>query len=450
MAAMNAMNATKPSGKVDTNHEDTNLPAAPTASGFLRTALVRLRYQPIADAGPPPDGGIIAWSQVLGAHFTVCNTWGYITTFGMFQSYYEQILPQSASTISWIGGVQVFLLFFIGTFSGRAADAGFFRPVWAVGAVLTLLGIFMISICDQFWQIFLVQGVCMGLGCGLMFCPVLSLMPTYFARHRSLAVGLAATGSAVGGLIFPAVVERLLPRIGFSWTVRTLGLLTLVMLSLSFILLRQRVPPRKSSRIVDWQAFQEPAYFAFAVGMFFNFWGLYVAFFYITTFARQVTGLSQASSIYLLLIMNGVGIFARTVPNFLADRFTGPINLLIPSTLLSGVLLLCWISITTEPQLYAFSVFYGIFSAAVQALFPATLASLTTDMEKIGVRMGMVLSIVSFAALTGSPIAGALVSQGNGSYVYAQIFAGVSMFVGTGMVVIARGFTAGFKFKVKV
>jgi predicted MFS family arabinose efflux permease len=222
------------------------------------------------------------------------------------------------------------------------------------------------------------------------------------------------------------------------------------MLAPSFILLKHRIPPQRSSRIVEWNAFQEPAYFAFALGMFFNFWGLYIVFFYITSFARQVTRLSQTSSINPLLIMNGVGIFARTVPNFLADRFTGPVNLLIRSTLMSSVLLLCWISITTEPSLYAFVVFYGTFYAAVQSLFPATLASLSPDMEKIGVQTGMVLSIVGFAALTGSPIAGALVSRGNGGYLYAQIFAGASMFIGTGILVVARGFKAGFKLRVKV
>jgi hypothetical protein len=31
------------------------------------------------------------------------------------------------SDISWIGSIQIFLLFFIGTFSGRATDAGYFR-----------------------------------------------------------------------------------------------------------------------------------------------------------------------------------------------------------------------------------------------------------------------------------------------------------------------------------
>lgn len=41
-----------------------------------------------------------------------------------------------------------------------------------------------------------------------------------------------------------------------------------------------------------------------------------------------------------------------------------------------------------------------------------------------------------FAALTGSPIAGALVSRGNGSYLHAQNFAGLLVFVGTGMIAV--------------
>ncbi|KAK3182180.1 hypothetical protein K4F52_006549 [Lecanicillium sp. MT-2017a] len=367
----------------------------------------------------------------------------------MFQSYYEQVLPQSASSISWIGSIQIFLLFFLGTFSGRAADAGFFKFTWTTGALLNLAGIFLTSFCRHFWQLFLAQGLCMGIGCGLMFYPVLSLMTTYFVRHRSLAVGVAATGSATGGLIFPAVFEQLLPRVGFQWTVRILGFTTLAMLLPSFLLLKQRIPPRQSDTYIDWTAFREPAYVFFAIGMFFNFWGLYIAFYYITTFAQQVVNMSRASSLQLLLIMNGVGFLARTVPNFLADWFTGPVNLLIPSTFFSSVMLLCWTSIEQEPQVYTFVVFYGIFSGAVQSLFPATLASFTPDLSKVGVRMGMVLSTVSFAALTGAPIGGVLVSQENGRFLYAQIFAGASMFTGTALVLLARVYKVGLRFRAK-
>lgn len=84
-------------------------------------------------------------------------------------------------------------------------------------------------------------------------------------------MGLAATGSETGGLVFPAVVQNLLPIIGFPWTMRVLGFLTLGMLLLSFFLLEQRVPPRKSGPIAEWRAFREPAYLLFSIGMFLSF-----------------------------------------------------------------------------------------------------------------------------------------------------------------------------------
>jgi len=88
--------------------------------------------------------------------------------------------------------------------------------------------------------------------------------------------------------------------------------------------------------------------------------------------------------------------------------------------------------------LYAWAVVYGGFGSAIQGLFPATLSSLTTDLRKAGVRMGMVFTIVSFAALTGPPIAGILVQKHNGGYEYAQVFAGSVLLVGCSLIVAAR------------
>lgn len=198
------------------------------------------------------------------------------------------------------------------------------------------------------------------------------------------------------------------------------------------------MPPRKGGPIVEWGAFRDPTYLLFSIGMFLTFWGLYVAFFYIGSFAREIINVDQATSISLLLIMNGTGAPARIIPNILADRYTGPVNLLIPAILLSSIILFCWIIVTQTSNLYAFSVFYGIFSASLQSLFPASLTSMTVDLTKIGVRTGMVLTIVSFAALTGSPIAGALVQRGDGSYLYAQCFAAASMAAGGILVTMAR------------
>ncbi|KAJ5805472.1 uncharacterized protein N7503_003074 [Penicillium pulvis] len=424
--------------------------ASQSSSLFDKTlSLIRTSHED-KDYGPPPDGGFQAWSQILWSHFTICNTWGYVTAFGVFQTHYTQMLNETASAISWIGSVQTFFLFSIAAFSGRASDAGYFKAVWGLGALLNLLGTFMASLSTTYWQLFLSQGLCLGIGSGLMFCPTLSLVSTYFSRNRSLAIGVTAAGSSTGGLIFPAIVGQLLPRIGFPWTMRVLGFLSLGMLLPSFIFFKQRVPPRKGGPLVEWTAFQDSSYAIFTVGVFFMFWGLYVAFFYVGSYAREVIGVDSSTSINLLLIMNGAGFFARILPNILADRYTGPVNLLIPVVVISSIILFCWISVTRVGELYAFSVFYGIFAASLQSLFPASLTSLTSDLKKIGVRTGMVLSIVSFAALTGSPIAGALVQRGNGSYLYAQCFAAASVFAGSMLLVVSRGCKTGWKVKARM
>lgn len=90
----------------------------PGLLGVLGRTVSRSSY---VDPGPPPDGGLTAWTQAIMGHLIVFNTWGYINCFGVFQTYYAHTLNHSPSDISWIGSTQVFLLFFVGTFSGRAS-----------------------------------------------------------------------------------------------------------------------------------------------------------------------------------------------------------------------------------------------------------------------------------------------------------------------------------------
>ncbi|WEW60408.1 hypothetical protein PRK78_005893 [Emydomyces testavorans] len=398
---------------------------------------------------PPPDGGFEAWLQAGLAHLAIFNTWGYINSLGMFQDYYTETLQH----ISWVGSVQLFLLFAIGTFSGRATDAGYFKSVWGTGAVIIMLSVFLTSFCKHYWQLFLVQGLFLGIGSGLVFCPTVALLSTYFSSRRSLALAIGACGTATGGIIFPLLVQRLLPNIGFPWTMRVLALLTTLTLSPGFLFFRQRTRPRRRGPLFEWRAFTERPYTLYAVAMFLNFWALYFGFFYLNSFARgttTTTGVSPSERLTLLMIMNSLGTIGRLLPNALADYRTGPLNTIIPCTLATTIMLFAWTRVRDSRGLYAFAILYGFFGAGVQALFPAVLASLSPDPRKTGVRFGMVLSIVSVASLTGPPIAGALIQRRGGDYFWAQMFAGVSMLVGTGVLVMARCALTGWKWRVKV
>jgi hypothetical protein len=189
-------------------------------SAILRKATSRLTTHSIRDPGPPPDGGVQAWTQCFCAWMVIMNTWGFVNSFGAFQTYYTVILPHiPPSTISWIGSVQAFLMFFLGAFSGRALDAGFFVPTVVVGIIFQLVGIFTLSFATKYWHLFLTQGVLTGIGGGIFFCPVMGLLSTYFLKRRGLALGLATTGNSVGGIVYPVIVRQLLPKIGFGWTV---------------------------------------------------------------------------------------------------------------------------------------------------------------------------------------------------------------------------------------
>ncbi|KAM0812055.1 putative Major facilitator superfamily transporter [Seiridium cardinale] len=407
--------------------------------GTVARVLSRISTNASWNPGPPPDGGGAAWLCALCGHLVIANTWGFINSFGVFQSYYTTLLGRPPSDVSWIGSLQIFLTFFIGTFTGRLTDAGFFRPILLLGTTFVTIGIFTTSAATQYWQFILSQGICMGLGNGFLFCPAISVVSTYFEKKRSFALGLTAAGSVTGGLVFPAMARQLLPTAGFGWAVRSIGFVQVATLLFTNVFMKSRLPPRRTGSLVEWGAFKETEYLFYALGMFFNFWAVYFGFYYLAAYSRTAItpALSYTDSLNVLLITNGIGVFGRILPNFWADT-VGPLNLMIPTCLITGIALLSWIAVRTPGQLYAWTIFYGIAAGGIQSLFPAGLSSLTTDLRKRGTRMGMTFTIVSFAVLTGNPIAGAIITAEGGGYVGAQVFTGVSILVGMSFIFAAR------------
>ncbi|KAI1180974.1 MFS general substrate transporter [Nemania sp. FL0916] len=415
-------------------------PNASGATGALGRVLSRISTTASKNPGPPPDGGKKAWLMCLCGHLIIMNTWGFINSFGVFQTYYMELLGLPPSNISWIGSITVFLTFFIGTFTGRLVDAGLLRPVLIIGTAFLALGIFTTSSATQYWQFILAQGLTMGIGNGFLFCAAITTVATYFSKKRSFAIGLSAAGSVSGGLIYPAMARQLLPQIGFPWTIRAMGFVMVASMVFVTAFMRSRLPPRRIGSLVEWSAFRELEYTFYAAGMFFNFWGVYFTFYYLGAFSRSTfihPSLSYVDSLNLVLLLNGIGIVGRLLPNHLADKY-GPLNMLAPGALFCGITLFAWMVVDTPAKLYVWASFYGIAAGGIQSLFPAGLSSLTTDPRKQGTRIGMVFTIVSFATLTGNPIAGAIIAADGGRYTGAQAFTGVSLLLGASLIFGAR------------
>ena len=267
----------------DKEAHTTSLELTRTVSTALSRVTSRMTTRHIVDPGPPPDGGVKAWTQVACAWIVIVTTWGYLNSFGAFETYYTEALGESQSSISWVGSLQLWVIFAMSSVSGRALDAGLFIPTFFVGSVIQLVGIFMNSLCKNLWQLLLAQGLCTGLGSGIIFCPCMGLVTTYFAKRRGIAVAIVTTGNSFGGMIYPFMVRQLLPQIGFAWTVRVIGFINLACLSIGLAFMRPRLPPRKSGPLVEWTAFKEIPYLSAVSGFTLVFGALFFVYYYVSS-----------------------------------------------------------------------------------------------------------------------------------------------------------------------
>jgi MFS family permease len=151
----------------------------------------------------------------------------------------------------------------VGTFAGPVYDMGFIRQLMAVGSFLIVFGQMMLSLSSEYWHVLLAQGFSIGIGTGCIFVSGVAILSTHFSTRLATATGVAATGSSIGGMLYPIIFYKLQPRVGFAWATRSLGFLALGTLLISNILLRIRVKPVQRRKFLDLPAWRELPYLFF-------------------------------------------------------------------------------------------------------------------------------------------------------------------------------------------
>lgn len=294
------------------------------------------------------------------------------------------------------------------------------------------------------------SGICSPIGASMVFYPAMNSVGTWFHKNRALAFGVMASGSSLGGVIFPIMIKRLVADVGFPWAMRIASFLILGLLIYSNLTVKSRLPPTpKPWSLKEFSdPFKEPTYALVVVAAFFFFFGMFLPFTFIVLEAKYY-GMSASLAGYLVSILNAASIFGRTLPGWIADRL-GRFNTMIVTSYASALLVLClWIPATSNPPIIVFAVLYGFTSGAFVSLAPALIAQIS-DIRQIGMRTGTMFAVISIAALTGSPIGGELNKRSNGSYTTLQIFCGCMMIGGSTFFLAARISLAGWKVGKKV
>lgn len=387
---------------------------------------------PTSGSLPPPNGGLVAWLQVAAGFVLFFNTWGMVSAFSVFQTYYEsgELFETSSANISWIGSIQCFLLQITGVVAGPVYDRGYLRSLLVTGSFMIVFGHMMLSLCTEYWQALLAQGFCVGIGAGLLFVPTVSLIPTWFSTRIGLAVGIASSGSSLGGVIYPIVVYRLILQIGFPWAVRCVGFIAFATFMVPLAVLRMRVRVPKPRAVVDWSAFRDAPFMVFTLGVLICFIGQTALLFYISFYPADRGFTNTSLAFYTAAIFNAGSVLGRILPNALSDHI-GVFNTMAPFTMLLGVTMLCLLGVSNAAGMIVEAVITGFFSGVVVALPPVCFRVLTENKSMIGTRIGQGFAISGLGLLAGGPGAGAVLGTDHpldwkGLWVYGGVAACVA------------------------
>ena len=164
------------------------------------------------------------------------------------------------------------------------------------------------SFVNRYYQVFLAQGVCTALGASAVYYASAGCISTWFLAKRATAFGIAATGAGVGGVVFSVLFVRLVEKVGYPWTVRSMGFLTLGFLVVVNLTVKSRIA--HVVKPVKWRAYSQPwrerRFWVMAVGMGFFGLGMFLPVVFLMVVVRE-KGVDGGLERYLVLVFCAAG-----------------------------------------------------------------------------------------------------------------------------------------------
>ncbi|CAM6120748.1 unnamed protein product [Calypogeia fissa] len=397
-----------------------------------------------------PEGGVQAWLVVLGTWCAIFAALGTANSFGSFQSYFitHQLSKFSPGSVGWIFSMYAFLAFAGGIFVGPIFDK--YGPKWLilVGSIGVCSSMFLVGLCQHYWQFLLVFGFLGGGGSCLLYTPAVASVGHYFSKKRGNAIGIALSSSAIGGVVLPLMLQSLIPKVGFAWSTRMIGCIYVCTSVIACTLIRSRLPPAKDANAKpDFSIFEEKAFAITVVGVYLLQWAYFVPLSYISSYAL-FHGYSTAFSSNVLVFQNIGSIFGRWLPGFTGDKI-GRYNSIIVMTFATIVSVLgVWLPVgQTRAGLVVFAFTFGFTSGSILTLTAACIGQLC-ETKNYGRYYATAYTIASIGYLTGIPIGGELIDLNHGQYWGLILFVGLCYVGAVVALVVVRVLQAGWKIMV--
>ena len=369
-------------------------------------------------AADAPDSPA-AWLAALSAFIAGFVAFGVMYSFGVFFTPMEAEFHASRTATSVFFAITGMLFYSFGSVAGRLSDGFGARRVISAGAVIMGTGLALTAVTAQMWAGYFTYGVGVGIGAACAYIPTLALVGGWFIRHRTTALGLAATGTGFGTLLMPPVAAVLIQALGWRMAYALFGAGSFALLLLCAGLARRPPFDREAQRTKLRHVMRSRPFALLYVSWVLATTGLVTSLVFLPPFARA-TGASPMAASALISIIGGMGILGRGGIGFIS-REMGLVRLYKFSVLVMAASYLLWLPFTSYAWLVAFAVTLGLGYGVRIALTPVVLIEFF-GIGSLGAMLGVFFTASSISALCGPLVAGLIIDR-TGSYQWGVVFA---------------------------
>ena len=289
-------------------------------------------------------------------------------TYGVYLSYYlsSNVFPEATPLdYAFIGGLSFAAAMLAAPLITVLVRSFGIKLPMLSGAFMVGGGFIAASFARRVWHLYLTQGVLLGLGVGFLYVPGINILSQWFSTKRTLANGISAAGSGIGGVSFAFAANAMIKNLSLGWSLRITGIIALFFNLVAALFVRDRnaqVQPKQRPFDLDLLLRKEVG--LLLSWIFLSMLGYITLLYSLSDFALSI-GLSREQAGQVTAFLNLGTAVIRPFIGVASDRF-GRFEVATGLTFLCGVLCLAlWIPATS----FGLTVFFGIVNGGILGVF---------------------------------------------------------------------------------
>jgi MFS family permease len=376
-----------------------------------------------------------------------------------FFTYAVSLLTQPVRETFDVGVEMVMYSLTCGTFVGLFAmpivgillDKLSVRKIFATGIVLFALGLWLVGQSTTIIQYILLFGITMALANAMAGSMISSaVVSRWFTENRGKALGVAATGTSVGGVVIPGLITYWLPDYGWRGTLENLAIV-LVVIVLPVVLWTIRSWPSavgiQGSQAGEVGGSASPAaqlgledilrnpnfwWLGASLGLLFSTYTSILS--NMTPYATQLGHKEEAASGLIMLVAVS-GLVGKLIFGVAADKIGHKLALWSAQLLIATGFILLAMELA-YPLIILACVSLGLAAGGMLPVWGAFIADIF-GLQSYGRAFGLMAPIITLFVMVGFPLTGRLYDATGSFSLCLWIFAGL-MVVAAGLLVPLR------------